>query len=511
MAGTSVRVGLTRPGYAWRSGLARVLANAAGGSPAPVFPLSGLRGRDAARRIRLSRRVQIMDSPRSATLMLIVGELTPRLVRPAIRIHDQVSHPRATVFVVPSVEGDAGRASGPDQPAGVEPPPSIVRRFFPAATVIWHEHELEEIVHSMDRSLLCGDRASETGVQADRPPLPWRGRGPYGHGGKGMTGGTPYGRPLADRGPERDGLELDRLRLRVGPFFPPFPPGLLLDLELQGDVVQEIAPGPNPFFGEVEGLHGSPFERALHTPIPIAVLELARARSHLRWLSDALYALDLSSLAVRALTLAERLDPRDPTGVAAGLDPLLRRLERSRSLAWATRGVGRVEAGRARETDGPVARAAGLEIDARCDDDTYGTLGFRPITHRDGDAWARWRQRIAEVRQSIDLALRAGEARSGGSGVVEDPRGTIVSGPESATGSALELIPGLVAGLEWGDAVLTIISLDLDLEREARVRPPGENGAHRPATSRENGGVESSLEADGHGGLSSGPGAARYP
>ena len=33
-----------------------------------------------------------------------------------------------------------------------------------------------------------------------------------------MTEGTPYGRPMAMTGDDRDGLTLDQLRLRVGPF-----------------------------------------------------------------------------------------------------------------------------------------------------------------------------------------------------------------------------------------------------------------------------------------------------
>lgn len=458
-----------RPTSGWRGGLARALGTMAAGAPAPVFPLAGLRGRDAARRIRLSRRLDVADSPRSADVLLIMGELTPRLMRPAIRIHDQISHPRATLFVVPSVAGDGTPASEPVGHTSVAAAGTwTVHRFFPDA-MVGHEHELEGIARSMHRSLVRGNRASEPAVQADRPPVPWRGRGPYGHGGKGMTGGTPYGRPLAGRGPDRDGLELDRLRLRVGPFFPPLPPGLLLDLLLQGDVVNEVQVGRNPFSGWGEGPHESIFERALHAPIPIAALELGRARSHLRWLSDALHALDLPAIAIRALALAERLDRGSVAETATGLDRLWRRLVRSRALAWATRGVGSIDVGGVGETDGPVARAAGLEVDARCDDEAYATLGFRPVTHAEGDAWARWRQRIAETHQSLDLATRAGDARSGGTGIVEDPRGRITSG-SGAPASALERLPALMSGLEWGDAVLTIVSLDLDLEREAGER-----------------------------------------
>ena len=67
--------------------------------------------------------------------------------------------------------------------------------------------------------------ASSPDALPDLDPAPWRGVGPFGQGGTGMTGGVPYGRPLAGRADDRDGLKLDQLLVRVGPFLPPFPPG----------------------------------------------------------------------------------------------------------------------------------------------------------------------------------------------------------------------------------------------------------------------------------------------
>ena len=52
-------------------------------------------------------------------------------------------------------------------------------------------------------------------------------------------GGKPYGRPMPMTGEdERDGLALDVYRARFGPFLPMLPPGLQLELALQGDVIQ---------------------------------------------------------------------------------------------------------------------------------------------------------------------------------------------------------------------------------------------------------------------------------
>ena len=70
-----------------------------------------------------------------------------------------------------------------------------------------------------------------------------------GHGGHGSHGGhaghggmeMPGGLPMADLGEDRDGLMLDQLQVSLGPVLPDWPAGLVLDLTLQGDVVQEAA------------------------------------------------------------------------------------------------------------------------------------------------------------------------------------------------------------------------------------------------------------------------------
>jgi hypothetical protein len=49
----------------------------------------------------------------------------------------------------------------------------------------------------------------------------------------------PGGLPMADVGPDRDGLMLDRLRVPLGPVLPDWPAGLVVEVVLQGDVVQE--------------------------------------------------------------------------------------------------------------------------------------------------------------------------------------------------------------------------------------------------------------------------------
>ncbi|GAA2675917.1 hypothetical protein GCM10010400_43070 [Streptomyces aculeolatus] len=65
-----------------------------------------------------------------------------------------------------------------------------------------------------------------------------------GHGGHGASHshiGPVAGLPMAERADDRDGLRLDRLHLPLGPGLTDWPAGLVLDVALQGDVVQRAA------------------------------------------------------------------------------------------------------------------------------------------------------------------------------------------------------------------------------------------------------------------------------
>lgn len=418
-----------------RAALARLAAD----SPVPIFVLAGQGAAGRVDGLRLDPRLRLVDSPRAASLLLVAGRLPRSWLRPALRIHAQMPHPRVTVW----------------WPLGYAPR-SLERRFAGVVRVAAQE-DVAAVLVRLQQALLRRERASEPDLLPDVDPAPWRGVGPYGQGGKGMTGGVPFGRPLATRAADRDGLELDFLPIRVGPFFPPLPVGLVLELRSQGDLLQEarvVEPAPGrPLPGDVDPV----FLRALAEPVPLAALERARARHHLRWLAGMLRFHGLHALAGRALALAEAA-----LVGAAAVRALGRLLERTLALGWATRGVGIVPPEQLRgQPLGPVARAAGLAEDARSVDPAYRALGFTPVTHREGDAHARWRQRLAEAAQALELAERAGDRLlAGGEGVVEAPRGRLTAGGATAS-PLLELLPALLAGQEWGDAMATVVSLDL--------------------------------------------------
>lgn len=430
-------------------GLRSVLAGLAGQAPARVFPVVGSGARDSVDRLRSDPRLCFVDSPRAASLLLVAGDLPEPLRRPAQSVHDEIPHPRATVWWPLS-------GSGP------------VQSSFPGALVVREHEDVGGALARVQAALLDGRHAPDPDLLPDVDPAPWRGVGPYGQGGKGMTGGVPYGRPLAERAPDRDGLELDQLQVAIGPFFPPFPPGLVLDLKLQGDVIQAATVDGNAFAGSgrAAGMapHAlSPFVLALTRPVPIAELELARARHHLLWLGHALRVHGLYALGRRAYRLAWHIQP-DHAGPVAAFG---RCLERTRFLSWATAGVGVTDAASlAPVAPGPVSRAAGIAQDARLLDPAYAVLGFTPVIQHEGDARARWRQRLAEAVQALELAARVAGRSTTPVGRVEAPRGTLTPDASPAAG-LLALLPQLLTGLEWGDAVTTLVSLDLDLEEAA--------------------------------------------
>ncbi|WP_296763239.1 hypothetical protein [Sediminimonas sp.] len=156
-------------------------------------------------------------TPRDAGILLVAGDMPGDAAEALGRVHDQLPHPRATLrWTVSHETADA---------------------------------VADRIVASW-RDLGAIDEAD---LLPDQPPNEWKGVGPHGQGGKGMMGGTPYGRPMAMTGEDiRDGLQLDRYTARIGPFAPMLPPGLVLEVTLQGDVIVAATVQHPPFAQPVD-------------------------------------------------------------------------------------------------------------------------------------------------------------------------------------------------------------------------------------------------------------------
>lgn len=419
----------------------RALGGLAAGAPVPVFVARGLGAGAVDIRLRRAATIAAVDSPRGATVLVVAGRIADSMAAALDGVHDQLAHPRATVWWTGGGE-------------------TQIAARWPDATIVGPDGDLEAAVVAVHRDLLAGRRASEPPRLADVEPAEWRGVGPYGQGGSGMTGGVPYGRPMAGRGDDRDGLTLDVVAIGVGPFLAGFPAGLALRVTLAGDVVQALDAGgqataDDPGIGEPLPDDARAPYTALASgasgPVPIAELELARARSHLRAVSRLLHLRGLDALARRVA----RLTGPDRIPAAGEVAGLRRALERPWRLAWTTAGVGVVRDADAAAWGGPVARAAGLADDARAASPSYAGLGFEVVTGTAGDVADRWRQWLGEAAQALELAARAG-ARAVEPGEPLEwpaPRWPVARG---------ELLARALVGAEWGDALTTLASFDLD-------------------------------------------------
>jgi len=154
------------------------------------------------------------------------------------------------------------------------------------------------------------------------------------HGG-GME--MPGGLPMADVGPDRDGLVLDRLRVPLGPVLPDWPAGLVVEVVLQGDVVQEASarildppahdhPAPPSFWSDADNTADHARRRAARH-----LDALARLLGTAGWADPAAKARHLRD-ELLAGTPAESLRPRT--------EALMGTVRRSRMLRRMLRGVG---------------------------------------------------------------------------------------------------------------------------------------------------------------------------
>ncbi len=264
------------------------------GYPVPVFTAIAPGAWRSVQELRARSELRLVTSPRHASVLLVAGAVPNAHLGPLDVVHDQLPHPRATVHWT------AGDADG----------------------------VVADVVRA-HRRLVEDPSCSEPDRRPDQEPNEWRGVGPFGQGGEGMMGGTPYGRPMAMTGDDRDGLALDRLHLRLGPFLDALPAGLVLDVTLQGEVLQEVAvdhlPSSEPALDDDHG--------------PAAASWFERHRS-LTWLAHALHVQGLEAYASRAAGLA--VAARTGRDIAADAAALRRHLRRS-GLFWTLRGIGPID------------------------------------------------------------------------------------------------------------------------------------------------------------------------
>ncbi|MFB4281508.1 hypothetical protein ACBJ59_39905 [Nonomuraea sp. MTCD27] len=250
----------------------------------------------------------------------------------------------------------------------------------------------------------------------DRPAGP---PGDRTHGGDGHMGAA-GGVGTAERGPDRDGLKLDRLHVPLGPVLADWPAGLVVETVLQGDVIQEavvrVVPPGRP--GGV-GFWDEPWRRAGGVRREEAGRRAAAAR--LDSLGRLLGVAGWPAAAREARSLRDRLlAGSSAASVRRDYERFSRRVRRSRVLRWMLRGAGVVEGGPGWMRGDVLDRAY------------------------------RWLDSAGAALDALD-----GRAPAGAAGHFDG----------STSVAALSMLPELLAGAELAVGRLVVASLDPDVEQ----------------------------------------------
>lgn len=255
-------------------------------APVPGAPDIRLATLDAVR----ERRWPLATTPADADLLVICGEPHDELAAAIDRAWAQIPEPRARVTITATS----------DVPS--------------------------DLTHAQ-ATLHAAPGPGPGGRNADEAD----GHGAGGDGSGGEHGdhmGVVAGLPMADRGPDRDGLRLDVLHVPFGPLLADWPPGLVLDMAVQGDVVQAAS-------ARIAG-------RSYVPTVPDE--PRVRAVAHLDGLGS---LLALAGFGAPARQCHRIRDDLYAGRAAAAFPPLARRIRRSRTLRWMLRGVGVITPDRA--------------------------------------------------------------------------------------------------------------------------------------------------------------------
>ncbi|MCX5302712.1 hypothetical protein OG304_04500 [Streptomyces sp. NBC_00160] len=270
----------------------------------------------------------------------------------------------------------------------------------------------------------------------------------HGHHGRHM--GEVADLPMAERADDRDGLRLDRLHVPLGPVLPDWPAGLVLLLELQGDVVQhaEVEQVSAPRTSR-PAFWNEPWVRAA-AGAPVTIGEAARRRcaAHLDSLGRFLGVAGWRDASAKARHARDQVLGSVPvTELRPAVTRLVRRVRRSRTLRWLTAGVGELSAEHA-----------------------YQHRVTGPALLADGDVHDRVSVWLDEIEHALDACDDPGPLASRSRPLVA-PRGRLDTGAAPSR-SLLDVLPGLLQGAEFACARLIVASLDPDLDELAQGHGP---------------------------------------
>jgi hypothetical protein len=327
------------------------------------------------------------SSPAEANLLVVAGPDAAALDPFVDRAWDGFPAPRARTHVRHPADAPAALHTA----AASVRDPAVQRREAEHAA---HVQRSSESQHPPSLSS-CGAAmpADEHSAHQDHRDEDGHETGHGAHHGHDMSGmEMPGGIPMADRGPDRDGLMLDQLHVPLGPALSDWPAGLIVHAVLQGDVVQQA---------EVELLDLPPL-RELPPPLLVHRLDCcARLLSAAGW----------SDMAARARRLRDDVTDRPMPELAPRVRRWAAGVRRSRTLRWSLAGVGESSTGDA------VTRLHRwlADIVAIVDGDDWEDVTPQPGVDTLADLLVGTELATARlVVASLDLDLWAGTAGSDG-------------------------------------------------------------------------------------------------
>ncbi|MGY1439784.1 hypothetical protein [Streptomyces reniochalinae] len=275
--------------------------------------------------------------------------------------------------------------------------------------------------------------------------------------------------PMAEVGPDRDGLTLDRLHVPLGPLLSDWPTGLTIRLTMQGDVVEQArveglpaqAATPSPPFWAEPWLRAEAGEQ-----VTVGAAARRRAAAHLDSLARLLSVAGWQAAATTARRLRdELLTGADAAAVRARVERFARRVGRSRVLYWLTRGIGELTEAEARRVGARTGNAR-HEVD-ECAGTGAVETGFGPAEGRArGDVPARYRAWLASTVHATSLLEDASPLGADGEG----PRGCVRDGLRPSA-ALVAVLPQLLRGAELAAARLIVASLDPDPDELVTAAP----------------------------------------
>lgn len=260
--------------------------------------------RVAVEQMMVQRGWQVATSPADADVLIVCGQAGGRLAAAVERTWDQLPGPRARVT---AADPDAAGAA-----------------LDEAEATLLDDHRQREDARQRRTAPdgLSGGAVNEGGSSMAHGGMD---HGGTDHGGMDMSG--PGGIALASGGPDRDGLAMDVVNMPLGPVLPYWPPGLVLQCALQGDVVTRA---------EVDVLD------PIVAP-PVDDSGSHRAARCLDAAADLLTLAGADALAAAARRTRDSILAGARIDAAAAVDRIHHRVARSRTLRWSLRDLGMVD------------------------------------------------------------------------------------------------------------------------------------------------------------------------